>query len=82
MPVVSVDDRGRLTLPKETGIRGGKAIIVSAGSFYNIIPIPEKPEEYAEGWLETEKTNKELKELAEETAKEDAEKRAKRRNQL
>ncbi len=82
MPVVSVDDRGRITLPKETKIRGGKAVIISAGSFFNIIPIPEDPEKYAEGWLDSKKSRKELKELAEKKAKEDAKSRSKRRDQL
>ncbi len=82
MPVVSVDDRGRVTFPKETGVRGGKAVIVSAGSFFNIIPIPEDPEKYAEGWLDSDKSRKELKELAEEKAREDTKKRTERREQL
>lgn len=82
MPIVSVDDRGRITFPKETGIRGGKVLIIPAGSFYNIIPIPEDPEKYAEGWLDSDRSREELKELAEEKAREDARKRAERRDQL
>lgn len=82
MPVVSIDDRGRMTFPKETEIRGGKAVIISVGSFYNIIPIPEEPEKYAEGWLDTEKGREELKELAEERARKEAKGRAQRRDQL
>lgn len=82
MPIVTVDDRGRITLPKETGIRRGKAVIISAGSFYNIIPIPDDPEKYAEGWLDSDKSSGELKKLGEEKAGEDAKKRADRREQL
>lgn len=82
MPIVSVDGRGRITFPKETGVRGGKAVIVSAGSFYNVIPIPGDPKKYAEGWLDSDKSRKELKKLAEERAREDARRRAERRKQL
>lgn len=82
MPVVSIDERGRMTFPKETKVRGEKALLISAGHFYTVIPIPEEPEKYAEGWLDTEKSGEELKELAEKTAQKDAKKRAQRREQL
>lgn len=82
MPVVSIDERGRMTFPKKTGVRGERAVLISVGSYYTVIPIPEEPEKYAEGWLGTEKSRKELKKLAEEAAKKDAEKRAQRRDQL
>lgn len=78
MPVVSIGKRGRMTFPKETGVRGEKAVLVSTGSFYTIIPIPEEPEKYAEGWLDTEKSRKELKKLAKEEAQKEAKKRARR----
>jgi len=41
MTVVSVDDRGRITIPKEMGIRNTRAIIIPAGSFLVTIPLPE-----------------------------------------
>jgi len=82
MSIVSVDERGRLTLPKETGVRKTRAVILPAGSFIVIVPLPPKPSEHAKNWLKTEKTRKELKEEAEKLAKKDAIKRAKRRRQL
>jgi len=81
MAVVSVDDRGRITIPKEMGIRNTRAIIIHAGSFLVTIPLPQSPQTESEGWLETEKSREELQILAEKLAGDDAIKRAKRRNQ-
>lgn len=82
MSVVNVDERGRLTLPKETGVRKTRAVVIPAGSFIVIVPLPPKPSEYAKNWLKTEKERKELKKDAERLGREDAVKRAKRRKQL
>ncbi|MBS7649694.1 MAG: VapB-type antitoxin [Candidatus Bathyarchaeia archaeon] len=82
MAIVKVDERGRMTIPKELGIRETKTIIIPAGTFFVIIPLPKIPYEEAEGWLSTEKDREELKILAERMASEDAVKRAKRRKQL
>lgn len=82
MAIVTVDERGRLTVPKELGIRKTKAIIIPAGSFFVAIPLPKAPGEEAKGWLATSKSRIELKSLAEKAAFEDAVKRAKRREQL
>jgi len=82
MSIVKVDERGRMTLPREFGVRETKTIIIPAGSFFVVIPLPKTPHEKAKGWLTTKKERKELKILAEKTAKEDALKRAKRRKQL
>ncbi|MEM3377940.1 MAG: VapB-type antitoxin [Candidatus Bathyarchaeia archaeon] len=82
MAIVTVDERGRMTVPKELGIRKTKAIIISAGSFFVAIPLPKTPQEEAKGWLATSKSRTELKSLAEKAAFEDAVKRAKRRKQL
>lgn len=81
MAVVSVDDRGRLTIPKELGIRGTRVVIIPAGSFFVTIPLPDTPLQTSGGWLDSEKTREELKEIAEKTASDDAVERAKRRNQ-
>ena len=81
MAVVSVDDRGRLTIPKELGIRGTRAIIIPAGSFFVAIPLPEVPLEAAEGWLDSDKTRGQLKASADKHAAEDAVGRARRRKQ-
>jgi len=82
MTVVPVDERGRMTIPKGMGIRDGRAVVIPAGSFIVVIPLPKHPEEEAEGWLETDRSRKELKELAEKEAQRDAAERAKRRGQL
>jgi len=81
MAVVPIDERGRLTIPKELGIRNTRAVIILAGSFIVAIPLPENPAKKAEGWLKTGKTREELKRLSEEHAREDAVSRAKRRGQ-
>jgi hypothetical protein len=66
----------------EMGIRGTKAVVIPAGNFFVTIPLPKAPREEAEGWLTTGKERRQLKKLAESTAKRDAVKRAKRRGQL
>jgi len=81
MAIVSVDDRGRLTIPKELGVRSTRVVIIPAGSFFVTIPLPDSPLQTAGGWLKTDKSRKELKETAEKTASKDAVERAKRRNQ-
>jgi len=82
MSIVTVDDRGRMTIPKEIGIRKTRAIVIPAGSFFVTIPLPKAPYKEAKEWLTTKKEKKKLKTLAEKAAKEDAVKRAKRRKQL
>lgn len=82
MAIVKVDERGRMTIPKELGVRKTKTIIIPAGSFFVVIPLPKVPHEEAEGWLSTKKDREGLKALAERMAREDAVKRARRRKQL
>ena len=82
MSVVTVDERGRLTIPKELGVRGTKAIIIPAGSFFVTIPLPTKPHEKAGSWLPSNVERKELKVIAEKSSYENAVNRAKRRKQI
>lgn len=82
MTIVTVDDRGRMTIPKEIGVKKTRAIIIPAGPFFVTIPLPTAPYEQAKEWLTPQQDRKELKALAEKAAKEDAVKRAKRRKQL
>ncbi|MBO3839870.1 MAG: VapB-type antitoxin [Thermoproteota archaeon] len=82
MAIVRVDERGRMTIPREIGVRGTRAIVIPAGSFFLTIPLPQSPREETGKWLITKKSRGELKKLAEAAAKEDAVKRAKRRKQL
>jgi hypothetical protein len=81
MAVVSVDQRGRLSIPRELGIRSARAILIPAGSFLVVVPIPKEPSEYAEGWLRTTKSRPELRTMAERLARREAVMRARRRKQ-
>ncbi len=82
MSIVSVDERGRLTLPKKTGVRKTRAIVIPSGSFIIVIPLPSKPASESRNWLKTKKDRRELKRIAERLVRQDAVKRAKRRRQL
>ncbi len=82
MTVVPVDDRGRLTLPKESIIRGTKAAVIPAGSFVVVIPLPKEPLVEAGSWLPSKRSRKELKKLAEGLAEKESIKRAKRHRQI
>ena len=82
MPVVEIDERGRMTIPKKIGVKQSRAIVIPAGSFFITIPLARTPEKEAEKWLPTSEERKELKVEAERLAREDAVSRAKRRHQL
>ncbi|MFQ5711761.1 MAG: hypothetical protein ACE5GD_08280 [Candidatus Geothermarchaeales archaeon] len=82
MAVVDIDERGRMTIPKQIGVRKAKAVVIPAGSFLVVIPITADPYRFAGGWLSTPHETKRLKGVAEEKAAEDAVARAKRRKQL
>ena len=82
MSVVSIDERGRITLPKGIREMGDRAVVISAGSFAVVIPIPRESERIAGGWLKSKKGRKELGLLAERKARADAVARARRRRQL
>ncbi len=82
MPVVEIDERGRMTIPKKIGVKQSRAIVIPAGSFFITIPLTGTPEKEAEKWLLTSKEYKELKGTAERCGREDAVSRAKRRRQL
>jgi len=80
--VVRVDDRGRMVIPKEFGVRATRAVVIPAGSFLVVIPLPGAPHEKAGGWLTSARSRVELKRAAEEAARRDAVERARRRGQL
>jgi bifunctional DNA-binding transcriptional regulator/antitoxin component of YhaV-PrlF toxin-antitoxin module len=82
MAVVPVDDRGRITLPKDTLPRGEKAVVIRAGSFVVVIPLAKQPLKQASSWLVSKRSRRHLKDLAEDLARKDAVKRAKRRRQI
>lgn len=77
--MVKIDERGRMTIPKQLRVRSTKAIVISAGTFLITIPLPTKLYEYVSSWLPSKRGRKELKILAEKSAAEDAIKRARRR---
>jgi hypothetical protein len=80
--VVLIDERGRLTIPSELQVRETKATLIPAGPFMILIPLPSRPVEASGGWLQTKRSRKELKLLAEKRGRSDAVRRAKRRKQL
>lgn len=82
MAVVPVDDRGRITLPKDAVARGAKAVVIPAGSFVVVIPLPKEPLKHAGSWLPSKRSRQDLKKMAEVLAKRDAIKRARRRKQI
>lgn len=82
MPVVEIDERGRMTIPKKLGLKKTKAIIIPAGSFFVTIPLVKAPQKETEKGFTSNKEHRELKNLAEEAATQDAVNRAKRRHQF
>jgi hypothetical protein len=79
MPVVEIDERGRMTMPKKIWLKKSRAIVIPVGSFFITIPIPKNSQKEAENWLPTNKERKKLKVEAEKLARKDAINRAKRR---
>lgn len=69
-------------IPREFGVRSTKAVIIPAGSFFVVIPLPGVPHEGAGGWLPSTKSRDELKKAAEKAARRDAVERARKRGQL
>jgi len=82
LTIVEVDDRGRLTIPKEFDVRKTRATIIPAGPFLIVVPLPASPLATSGSWLESKLDRKALKDLAEKSARKDALRRAKRRRQL
>ena len=68
MSVLELDNKGRLTIPKE--IReslkiGMKVLIINAGDHLKIIPLPSNPFGVLHGAFNTKKPFKELRKQAE-----------------
>jgi len=72
---------GGMTLPKEAGVRGTRVVVIPAGSFLVVVPLPKDSFRSAGGCLKTGRERAE-KSLAEKAAGEDAVSRARRRKQL
>ncbi|BFI74554.1 VapB-type antitoxin [Sulfurisphaera ohwakuensis] len=69
--VVKVDNRGRIKLPKNLA-NADSVIIIDAGTFFIGIPIPKDPLAETSDIIETKLSIKELKEIAEKEAENDA----------
>lgn len=80
--IVRVDERGRMVIPREFGVRATRAVVIPAGSFFVVIPLPGAPHEKAGRWLPSARSRAELKRAAEGAARRDAAERARRRGQL
>lgn len=81
--MVEIDQRGRLTLPRELRSEGkGRAFIISAGTFLVLIPISNKPAEVAMDWLKSDRETVQLRKLAEMKARDEAVSRAKRKSRF
>lgn len=78
--VSKVDDRGRITLPKEIAEPGSSVVIVYGAKYFFGIPIRE-PLKDSSSWLKTDEKVEALKRGAEAAAFHDAHGRAKRRGQ-
>jgi len=70
MRIIELDDRGRLTIPKEvrrTLNMGRKVLVVNAGDHLKVIPLPADPFKTLHGAFNTEKPFSELRRQAEKT---------------
>ncbi len=76
MSIVKVSNR-RIYIPKEIPFSAKKALLIPLDNVIIIVPIPDKPVE-----IDISEDIRELRELAEKKARDDAIKRAKRRNQI
>ena len=74
MSLVELDDRGRLTLPKELrrAMNMEKVVVVNAGDHLKLIPVPEDPFKALKGAISSEKNFKEHREQATRLAEEEA----------
>ena len=74
MSVVEIDERGRVTIPKEIRVAADKALIIPMGETYMVVPIPKAPLEF-----DVKDTGVSAKARAERKLSEEVRARAKRR---
>jgi len=43
MSIVEIDERGRVTIPKEMRVEAEKALVIPMGQTYMVVPIPMAP---------------------------------------
>lgn len=70
MSVAKLDDKGRLTLPKELRERleiSSRVLMINAGTHIKIIPLPKDPFNVLEGGFTIKKSFQQLRRQAEES---------------
>lgn len=74
MSLVDLDDRGRLTLPKEirTAMSLEKVVVINAGDHLVLIPVPDDPFKALKGVISSDKSFQDLREEATRLAAEEA----------
>jgi len=78
--IATVDDKGRIRVPKGLLSKGDKVLVIPAGSRIILIPIPPRPIDIGGRWLKTKMDRKRLKEITEEEALKELEKRWRKRD--
>jgi bifunctional DNA-binding transcriptional regulator/antitoxin component of YhaV-PrlF toxin-antitoxin module len=76
MSILELDDKGRLTLPKDVRRSleiGKKVLVINAGDHLKIIPLPSDPFQTLHGAFNIQKPFKQLRKQAELTAETEAE---------
>lgn len=76
MSIVEIDDRGRVTIPKDMRVEADRALVIPMGESYMLVPIPRAPIEF-----ETKESTKTAKETAEKRLKAEVRERMARRRQ-
>jgi len=75
MSILELDNKGRLTLPKDVRRSleiGKKVLVINAGDHLKIIPLPSDPFQTLHGAFNVRKSFKELRKQAELTAETEA----------
>lgn len=69
MSVIELDERGRITLPKEVRKSlkmNGRVLVINAGDHVKLVPIPENPLQVLNGAISIGRPFKELRSEAEQ----------------
>ena len=72
--MVEIDQRGRVTIPKEMRVAADKALVIPMGGTYMVVPIPKSPLEF-----DIEEAGVSAKARAERALSEEVRARARRR---
>ncbi|MDG7008023.1 MAG: hypothetical protein JRN06_07240 [Nitrososphaerota archaeon] len=74
MSIVEIDERGRVTIPKEMRVEAERALVIPMGETYMVVPIPVAPAK-----LDLKVSGKSAKEVAERRLSSEVRKRSQRR---